>query len=42
MGSNELLTSHVDLITWEHDDETGGLVHMLHSDDAVLKSELRQ
>lgn len=29
------MTSHVDSFAWEHDDETGGLVHMLDSDDAV-------
>jgi uncharacterized cupin superfamily protein len=35
MGCNNVVTAHVDAVTWEHDDETGGLVHMLHSDDAV-------
>ena len=35
MKSNDVTTSHLDDVTWEHDDETGGLVHMLHSDDAV-------
>jgi uncharacterized cupin superfamily protein len=35
MASNEVVTSHVDAVTWEDDEETGGLVHMLHSDDAI-------
>ena len=35
MAENEVVTAHVDTVTWEHDDETGGVVHMLHSDDAV-------
>jgi uncharacterized cupin superfamily protein len=35
MGLNDVVTSHVDAVKWEHDDETGGLVHMLHSDGAV-------
>jgi uncharacterized cupin superfamily protein len=35
MGLKDVATAHVDAVTWEHDDETGGLVHMLHSDDAV-------
>jgi uncharacterized cupin superfamily protein len=32
---SDVVTSHVDAIAWERDDETGGLVHLLHSDDAV-------
>ena len=32
---NEVAISEFDALAWEHDDETGGLVHMLHSDDAV-------
>jgi uncharacterized cupin superfamily protein len=35
MGSNDVVASHVDQVTWEHDDETGGLVHLLHSGDSV-------
>jgi uncharacterized cupin superfamily protein len=27
--------SHIDAVTWEHDDETGGVVHMLYVDDAL-------
>ena len=27
--------SHVDVGDWEHDEETGGLVHILREDDAV-------
>jgi uncharacterized cupin superfamily protein len=34
MRLNDVVISDVDSIAWEHDDETGGLVHILHSDDA--------
>lgn len=35
MDAMTSVISHVDAVAWEHDDETGGIVHMLHSDDAV-------
>jgi uncharacterized cupin superfamily protein len=35
MGWDEVVTSDVDAVTWQDDDETGGLVHMLYTDDAV-------
>lgn len=35
MAWDEVMTSDVDAVTWQDDDETGGLVHMLYSDDAV-------
>lgn len=35
MGSNGVAISHVDAVDWEHDDETGGLVHLLHADGGI-------
>ena len=35
MAGNEVVTSHIDTVTWEDDAETGGIVHMLHAGDAV-------
>jgi uncharacterized cupin superfamily protein len=34
-SANRVFFSPIDTDNWEHDDETGGLVHMLRSDDAV-------
>jgi len=36
-----LSVSHVDANDWEHDEETGGLVHMLRESDTVLVGHLR-
>ena len=35
MPSSEFFVSHVDVSEWEHDEETGGLIHMLRSTDTV-------
>lgn len=34
-SSDHVFFSRVDAADWEHDEETGGLVHMLRHDDAV-------
>jgi uncharacterized cupin superfamily protein len=33
--SNGVFVSRVDADDWEHDEETGGLVHLLRADEAV-------
>jgi uncharacterized protein len=33
--SDGMFVSRVDADDWEHDDETGGLVHLLRADEAV-------
>ena len=35
MPANGVSVSHVDATEWEHDEETGGLVHMLRATDTV-------
>jgi len=30
-----IFVSHVDATDWEHDEETGGLVHMLRAEDGI-------
>jgi uncharacterized cupin superfamily protein len=35
MPANGVSVSHVDANEWEHDEETGGLVHMLRVTDTV-------
>jgi uncharacterized cupin superfamily protein len=35
MPGNGVSISHIDASEWEHDDETGGLVHMLRITDTV-------
>jgi uncharacterized cupin superfamily protein len=34
-SSGRIFLSRIDAADWEHDDETGGLVHILRSDDEV-------
>ena len=34
-GSNGVFVSRVEADDWEHDEETGGLVHLLRADEAV-------
>lgn len=35
MPTGRVSVSHVNASEWEHDEETGGLVHMLHASDTV-------
>jgi uncharacterized cupin superfamily protein len=35
MQGNAVSVSHLDASEWEHDEETGGLVHMLRATDSV-------
>jgi uncharacterized cupin superfamily protein len=35
MTTHGVAVSHLDTTEWEHDDETGGLVHMLRANETV-------